>query len=195
VISIDAVTAARRITGRTQIYQLKVQLRKVRPPIWRRLLVPGDMTLAELHEVIQTAMGWTNTHSHEFEIDGVSYGDPDPDWESEAADESKVKLFRVAHEGDRIRYAYDFGDGWEHDVLVEKVAGPEPGNQYPSCVAGRRACPPEDVGGPWGYEAFLAAMSDPKHDEHEHWTEWIGGRFDADEFDLAAVNDALKDFA
>jgi hypothetical protein len=143
VINIDAVAAARRITGRTQIYQLKVQLRKVRPPIWRRLLVPGDMTLTELHEVIQTAMGWTNTHLHEFEIDGVSYGDPDPDWESEFADESKVKLYRVAHDGGRIRYAYDFGDGWEHDVLVEKVAGPEPGNQYPSCVAGRRACPPE----------------------------------------------------
>src|SRR5689334_14234527 len=94
------------------------------------------MTLTELHEVIQTAMGWTNTHSHEFEIDGVSYGDPDPDWESEFADESKVKLYRVAHDGGRIRYAYDFGDGWEHDVLVEKVAGPEPDNDRPHRIAG-----------------------------------------------------------
>lgn len=114
---------SRRITGKTQIYQLKIQLRHVRPPIWRRALVPGEMTLAELHDVIQTAMGWTNTHLHEFEIDDVSYGEPDPEGElDEVADDAKVKLFRVAHEGGRIRYAYDFGDGWEHDVLVEKVA-------------------------------------------------------------------------
>lgn len=156
------------------------------------------MTLADLHDVIQTAMGWTNTHLHEFEIDGVSYGEPDADtdadWDSpEMADESKVQLSRVAHEGDRIRYTYDFGDGWEHDVLVEKVVSPQPGGQYPSCVAGRRSCPPEDVGGPWGYEVFLAGVRDPNHDEQAHWTEWIGGRFEPDEFDLAAVNDALKE--
>ena len=189
------MAAPRRITGKTQIFQLKIQLRNLRPPIWRRVLVPGEMTLAGLHDVIQTAMGWTNSHLHEFEIEGVSYGDPDPDdWGPEFADESKVKLFRVAHQGDRIRYTYDFGDGWEHDVLVEKVARPEPDNDYPSCIAGRRACPPEDVGGPWGYEAFLTAVGDPDHEEHAHWTEWIGGRFDPDELDLAAVNEALKDY-
>ena len=105
MISVYAVAASRRITGRTQTYQLKVQLRNVRPPIWRRLLVPGDITLAELHEVIQTAIGWTNTHLHEFEIDRVSYRDPDPDWESEFADESKVKLSRVAHPATNIRHA------------------------------------------------------------------------------------------
>ena len=187
---------SRRITGKTKIYQLRIQLRHVRPPIWRRALVPGEMTLAELHDVIQTAMGWTNTHLHEFEIDDVSYGEPDPEGElDEVADDAKVKLFRVAHEGGRIRYAYDFGDGWEHDVLVEKVASPQPGSRYPSCIAGRRACPPEDVGGPWGYQEFLAALSDPNHEEHTHWTEWIGGSFDPNELDLAAVNEALKDYA
>jgi hypothetical protein len=104
--------------------------------------VPGEMTLAELHDVIQTAMGWTNTHLHEFEIDDVSYGEPVPEGElDEVADEAKVKLFRVAHEGGRIRYTYAFGDGWEHDVLVEKVASPQARSRYPSCIAGRRACP------------------------------------------------------
>jgi hypothetical protein len=161
-----------------------------------RLLVPGNMTLAGLHDVIQTAMGWTNTHRHEFEIDGVTYGEPDADWDSpETADESKVKLSRLAHERNRIRYTYDFGDGWEHDVVVEKVATPQPTGQYPSCVAGRRACPPEDVGGPWGYQDFLAAVRDRNHAEHAHWTDWIGGHFDPDEFDQVAVNDELKDYA
>ena len=186
----------RRIGAKTQIFQLKIQLRGVRPPVWRRLLVPGEMTLAELHGVVQTAMGWSNSHLHEFEIDGERYGMPDPEGESdEVADEARVPLLRIAGEGTRLRYAYDFGDDWRHDVTVEKVFPPQPGTRYPSCIAGRRACPPEDVGGPWGYQDFLAAVGDPDHEEHQDWLEWVGGRFDPAEFDLAAVDKALDAFA
>jgi hypothetical protein len=188
--------AARRVTAKTRIYQLKVQLREVRPPVWRRVLVPGEMDLAELHEVVQAAMGWTNSHLHEFEAEGARYGVPDPDWDlDEVADESGVRLSRIAGEGSRLRYAYDFGDGWQHDVIVEKVLPRQPGLRYPCCAAGRRACPPEDVGGPWGYEDFLAAVGDPGHDEHEQWDEWAGGGFDPAEFNLPAVNKALEAFA
>jgi hypothetical protein len=190
------VAVVRRVTAKTRIYQLNVRLREVRPPVWRRVLVPGEMNLAELHEVVQTAMGWTNSHLHEFEVDGARYGVPDPDWGlDEVADESRVKLCRVAQEGSRLGYAYDFGDGWVHDVTVEKVAGQQAGTRYPCCVAGRRACPPEDVGGPWGYQDFVVAVSDPGHAEHEQWVEWFGGRFDPAGFDLAAVDEALAAFA
>ncbi len=190
------MAVARRVSAKTRIFQLKIQLRGVRPPVWRRVLVPGEMGLAELHEVVQVAMGWSNSHLHEFEVGGARYGVPDPDWGlGEVADESRVKLFRVAQEGSRLRYAYDFGDGWEHEVTVEKVAGRQPGTRYPRCIAGRRACPPEDVGGPWGYQDFLAAVGDPGHGEHEQWVEWVGGGFDPAEFDVAAVDKALDALA
>lgn len=189
------MASGRRVGAKTRIFQLKIELREVRPPVWRRVLVPGEMTLAELHEVAQTVMGWSNCHLHEFEVGGARYGVPDSDWGWDGvADESGVKLFRVAREGGRLRYAYDFGDGWQHDVTVEKVLAPQPGTRYPRCIAGRRACPPEDVGGPWGYVEFLAAVGDPGHDEHEQWVEWVGGGFDPAEFDLAAVDKALDAF-
>jgi Plasmid pRiA4b ORF-3-like protein len=129
------MAAARRLMAKTRIFQLKVQLRVVRPPVRRRVLVPGEMDLAELHEVVQTAMGWSNSHLHEFEVGGARYGIPDPDWGlDEVADESGVKLSRIVREGSRLRYAYDFGDGWEHDVIVEKVLSREPGARYPGRV-------------------------------------------------------------
>ena len=190
------MAATRWVTDKTRIFQLKIQLRQVRPPVWRRVLVPGEITLAELHDVIQTAMGWSDSHLHEFEVDGTRYGVPDPDWGfDEVADESRVKLIRVTQQGAQLRYAYDFGDGWEHDVSVEKVLGRQPGSRYPCCVAGRRACPPEDVGGPWGYQDFLAAVSNPGHAEHGQSVEWVGGSFDPAEFHLEDVNEALEAFA
>jgi hypothetical protein len=189
------VAGARRIGAKTRIFQLKIQLREVRPPVWRRVLVPGEVDLGELHAVLQTAMGWSNSHLHEFEVDDDRYGVPDPDWGERVADESKVRLFRVAREGSRLRYLYDFGDGWEHDVTVEKVLDPQPGTRYPCCVGGRRACPPEDVGGPPGYEQFLAAVGDPGHAEHEYWTEWTGGDFDPAAFDVDATDKALEESA
>jgi hypothetical protein len=152
----------------------------------------GEIDLAELHEVVQTAMGWTNSHLHEFTVGGARHGVPDPDWGFDAvADESRTTLSQVAQDGSRLRYAYDFGDGWDHDLTVEKVADPEPGTRYPLCVAGRRACPPEDVGGPWGYHEFLVAAGDPGHAEHEQWVRRVGRGFDPAEFDLAAVDKAL----
>lgn len=188
--------AMRRMTAKTQIFQLKIQLLGIRPPVWRRVLVPGDMNLAELHDVIQTAMGWTDSHLHEFDVAGARYGVPYQDWDMDGvADESRVKLFRAAWEGDRLRYDYDFGDGWEHDVKVEKVFDPQPTTRYPCCVGGRRACPPEDVGGPWGYQTFLAAIADAGHDEQEEWVEWVGGGFDPTEFDAAAADKALDPLA
>lgn len=94
-------------------------------------------------------------------------------------------------EGERLTYRYDFGDDWDHLITVEKILAPEPGVRYPRCVAGRRACPPEDVGGPWGYQEFLAAMADPAHDDHQHYRDWIGGTYDAAEFSAAEADEAF----
>ncbi len=190
------MSAARRITARTKIFQLKVQLAHIRPPVWRRILVPGEIDLGELHAVIQTAFGWTDSHLHEFEVGDVRYGTPDPDWgRDDVQDESRAKLSRPVGEGDRFGYTYDFGDNWEHQLTVEKVLDPERLTRYPSCTAGRRACPPEDVGGPWGYEDFLDALADPDHEDHDDRTEWIGGSFDPAAFDIAATNAALEAFS
>lgn len=174
------------------IYQLKVTLRDIRPPIWRRVLVPGSTRLNELHNTLQTAMGWSNTHLHEFEIDDVRYGVPDDDWGFEnVADGSRVRLSKVAGERSKFRYTYDFGDNWRHDIVVEKVLEPEFGVGYPRCVAGKRAAPPEDVGGPWGYGEFLEAMGDPTHERHEELHEWIGQAWDPELFSVESVSEAL----
>jgi hypothetical protein len=187
---------AGHITPKTTIFQLKISLTGVRPPVWRRVLVPGEMTLAELHDVVQVAMGWTDSHLHEFEIGDTSYGVPDVDWgRDDVKDEARTKLVRVSGLGSHLRYTYDFGDDWRHDITVEKVVAPEPGVRYPTCSAGRRACPPEDVGGPWGYPEFIAAVADPKHPDHEHWTEWIGGSFDPNQFDAVATDAVLARLA
>lgn len=155
--------------------------------------MPGEINLGELHGVIQIAFGWESSHLHQFELGTERYGTPDR--ELDVADETRAKLFRLAGEGDRLSYIYDFGDGWVHQVTVEKVVEAEPGTRYPSCTAGRRACPPEDVGGPGGYDGFLQALTDPQHDDHEHWTEWIGESFDPEAFDLDSTDAALAVFA
>jgi hypothetical protein len=188
--------SVRRVTAKTKIFELKIVLQDVRPTVSRRVQVPGETTLAELHEVVQAAMGWTNSHLHEFDINGVRYGQPDPDWDAgEVDDEAKAKLFRIAGLGERLGYVYDFGDGWTHTLTVEKILAPEPAVRYPRCASGRRACPPEDVGGPWGYDGFLEVMADPAHPEHDERIEWIGGPFDPAAFDLDEVNDALASLA
>ena len=187
---------AGRVTSKTKIFEIKIELREVRPAVLRRVQVPGEITLAGLHEVVQVAMGWTDSHLHEFDVDGARYGLPDPDWDTgEVVDEARVKLFRLLGQGDRMNYVYDFGDGWTHRLTVEKVLAAEPGVAYPRCVSGRRACPPEDVGGPWGYDGFLEAMADPAHPEHEQYREWVGGPFDPAAFDLDEVNEELAGLA
>lgn len=173
------------------ILQIKVTLRETKPPVWRRLLLPSNLNLEHLHQILQLAMGWMDCHLHEFEIGGRRYGAKDPDFDG--VDERKVKLRDVLGvKGAKGKYTYDFGDGWEHSLLVEKVLPPEPGKAYPMCVAGKRACPPEDCGGPWGYEEFLEAMADPEHEQHEELSEWIGGEFDPEAFDVDEVNRMLK---
>jgi len=178
-----------------QIYQLKITLNGTRPPIWRRVLVPGDTTLRTLHYILQTVMGWTDSHLHQFVIGGATYGATEYDdaGDLELLTEQRYRLSQVAPKpGARFVYEYDFGDGWDHTVLVEKITPPEPGARYPLCVAGKRACPPEDVGGVWGYEAFLEAIRNPRHPEHDEYREWAGDEFDPDAFDVEAVNDQLR---
>jgi hypothetical protein len=178
---------------KAQVYRLKVTLRDVKPPVWRRIEVPGNVTLAELHSILQTVMCWFDSHLHDFEINGVEYGVPDEEWayDEKVRDESKVRLNKVASEGTKIRYTYDFGDNWRHDVIVEKVGPAEDGVRYPRCLAGKRATPPEDVGGDYGYAEFCEAMADPKHPEHEHYRQWIGRDWDPEFFEVASVNEAL----
>ncbi len=180
---------AKRATG--TIYQLKVTLKDIKPPVWRRLLVP-DCSLAKLHEVIQVAMGWENYHLYDFEVGGEHYTDPRGMADLDMDDASRARLGQLAPEAKaKLRYTYDFGDNWQHEVLVEKVLPPEEGKEYPACIAGKRACPPEDVGGPWGYMEFAEAMKDPEHEQHEEFIEWRG-EFDPEAFDPDAVNKGLR---
>lgn len=174
------------------VYQLKVSLRGIKPPIWRRVQVPGDITLAKLHRALQVVMGWTNSHLHKFSIGGVDYAEPDPDGFLNFQSDRRARLNKVARAMQKFEYEYDFGDSWEHDIVVEKTLQPEPGASYPVCLAGERACPPEDCGGLWGYQDFLEAIMNPAHTEHEAMLTWVGGSFDPETFDLDAVNASLR---
>lgn len=178
--------------SKTPIYRIKVTLRHVAPPIWRRIEVPADIKLGKLHRVLQMAMGWFDSHMHGFRVGHVSYGAPNPDSPDDTKNERNVRLDRIAAEGDTVIYEYDFGDGWEHDLKIEKVLPAEKGNHYPACLAGKRACPPEDCGGPWGYQNLLDALKDPKHENHEEMLEWFGDELDPEAFDLDEVNATLK---
>jgi hypothetical protein len=179
----------------TLVYRLRVELLEIKPLIWRRLLVPADIKLPKLHQCLQLAMGWTNSHLHQFRVGDTHYGVPDPEWpELQMRDERQVRLCDLLGEVQReIVYEYDFGDGWEHRIVLEQA---EPANEfmsYPLCTAGERACPPEDVGGVPGYEEFLKIIGDPKHKEYGQSLLWAGGgAFDPEGFDLNAVNRALR---
>ena len=183
-----------------EIYQLKVTLLETDPPIWRRLLVPGDTTLARLDDVLQAAMGWTDAHTHLFtvELGGavVRYGEPDPEWDFEVYNEHRPRLHHIARQvGARFVYEYDLGDAWEHLVEVEKILPPTDSFPAATCTGGERACPPEDAGGVHGYYEKLAALRDPRHEEHESTKTWmesaIGGPVDPDRFDIGATNATL----
>lgn len=186
-------------TTRTRrTYQLKIGLKSAKPPIWRRVLVPSDIRLDQLHNVIQIAMGWMDCHLHQFiaygRFYGVARGDFAIDLDMDIEDETKVKLHDLLQrEKDSIVYEYDFGDGWEHKITLETVLPADKEQALPVCVKGRRACPPEDCGGIWGYERLLAVLRDPSDPEHQDMLEWVGGPIDPDGFDLDAVNVALSD--
>ncbi len=183
-----------RTTGPS--YQLKITLRGSKPPIWRRLLVPADCKLEALHFAIQDAMGWDNDHLHCFTIDGEEYMGRDPmggKMESEDFDAAKYRLSDVvSHEKAKFTYQYDFGDSWDHTIVVEKIIpDADAGKSGFACLAGKGACPPEDCGGIWSYYRLLAVLQDPKHKEHEDMKEWAG-EIDPDAFDLDAVNKRLR---
>jgi len=187
-----------RIPRGKRLYQFKITLKDIQPPIWRRIQVK-DCYLDKLHEHIQTAMGWTNSHLHQFKIDDTLHGDPDllcEGWQDESSPvnslETKVSTI-VPDDGAQIRfeYEYDFGDGWEHEILFEGCLQAEKGDRYPVCVEGERACPPEDVGGTYGYEEYLEAIADPEHEEHESFMKWRGP-FHPEAFDAAATTRRMR---
>jgi len=176
-------------------FQLKVTLLGTRPPVWRRLIVPADATLDEVHWIIQVAMPWQNSHLHQFHDTDRTTRYSDPEFElEEVEDESGVRVRQVLREPkDRITYEYDFGDSWEHLIQLEKILPPrDDGKRRAECTGGKRAAPPDDVGGVWGYADFVEAIQDPDHERHEELLEWIGGEFDPEAFDSAEVNRWLK---
>ncbi|MCX5975783.1 MAG: plasmid pRiA4b ORF-3 family protein [Coprothermobacterota bacterium] len=181
------------VDSEIQIVQLKIALRESKPSIWRRVMAPGQFSLYKLHKVIQAAMGWTDSHLHQFNINGLTYSIPSSeDWQP-VIDERRHKVIQIAAlEKRKFIYEYDFGDSWMHNITVEKITPPETGVKYPVCIGGKRACPPEDVGGIWGYSEFLAAIRNPKHEEHDSYLEWIGGEFDPEKFNLEQTNRALQ---
>ena len=186
--------AAKSLRGRSVAYVLKVTLREVRPPIWRRVRVAGDLTLRELHHVLQIALGWTDSHLHEFEIAGKRYGMPDPeeDFGEPPLDEQDYELQDLLRKGNRFEYVYDFGDDWRHQIVVEREETPEQSAPKAKCLEGARAVPPEDCGGVYGYAELLETLADPAHERYAELREWVGPYFAPEEFDLVLVNRDLR---
>ncbi|HLP89604.1 MAG TPA: plasmid pRiA4b ORF-3 family protein [Nostocaceae cyanobacterium] len=176
------------------IYQLKISLKHIRPPIWRRIQVASNTTLEQLHSIIQVAMGWYNCHLHSWNIGGVEYGQPAPEYGIDVKNEKNVKLNQVVP-GEKFKflYTYDFGDDWEHQILVEKVLPADSKIKYPICITGKRACPPEDCGGAWGYAELLSIINNPDHPEYEERMDWLDESFDPNEFELEEINAGLED--
>lgn len=187
------MTSAR--TPIRQGWQLRIELLEVTPTVWRRLLIPHDIRLPKLHRVLQTAIGWTNSHLHEFVISGKRYAVSDPEFSAELKqrDERRVVLEKALEPATRcFDYIYDFGDNWHHIVIVEDPYARLDAQKPFLCLAGENACPPEDVGGPHGYGEFLEVLADPTHEEHDHYATWSGGNFDPKRFDRDTVNRALE---
>ena len=173
-----------------QALQFNITLRDVRPAVWRRILISPDATFWDLHVAIQDAMGWDDSHLHDFAFHGNGkekhFGMPSPDgedddrilpgWEHRVSDHVSLK-------SPKMKYWYDFGDDWMHDVVLEKIVDVPAGQKLPSCIGGKQACPPDDCGGPWGYAGLLEALADKKHEEHDDMIEWMGGDdFDPNQF-------------
>jgi len=187
-----------RIPAKDRLYQFKITLKGIDPPIWRRIQT-RDCTLDRLHERIQTSMGWTNSHLHQFVIGGEVYGDIEliyEGWEDQPVpiDSLTTRISQIVPEdGSRFQfeYEYDFGDCWEHEILFEGCMRAEKGTRYPACIEGERACPPEDVGGTYGYQEYLEAMADPNHEEHDGFMQWRGP-FDPEAFSAEKATKAMR---
>jgi hypothetical protein len=189
---------ARRPAAPRNVHRIKVTLRGTKPPVWRRFEVPSDISLSRLHEVIQAGFGWQNYHLFAFETSQGRYGIPDPD--SDDRNAATKKLSAVADwPGDKLRYKYDFGDGWALDIVVEAVAPAGPGTAYPRCTGGKRAGPPEDCGGVWGYSGLLKILASPQHEEHQARLDWLGlasaADFDPEQAGVPEINAALRSLA
>ena len=179
-----------------EIYQLKITLKGAKPPIWRRILIDNSVALPKLHGVIQIVMGWTNSHLHQFIAGDRYYGMPDPNFDfSEVLDEMDYRLNQLLRtEKDSVIYEYDFGDSWEHRITLEIILPFNPESTLPICIKAKGACPPEDVGGIWGYYNFLEALDDQNHPEHEEYKEWIGDDFDPAVYDIEKTNELLSEY-
>lgn len=180
-----------------KIYQLKIHLEPnyLKPPIWRRVLIKSDITFFELHQIIQVVMGWDNSHLWDFNYDNYSITIPseDDDWR-DTVDAKSIKISKLlTKEKDKIDYTYDYGDDWDHKITLEKILAEDKKQIYPVCIKGKRACPPEDCGGSWGYETLLETIANKKHLEHKDMLEWLGDEFDPKQFDIDDVNDCLQD--
>jgi hypothetical protein len=184
----------RVVKAKAPISQLRIELLDVEPAIWRQILVPASIKLHKLHVVLLWTMGWAGGHLHEFVIGRNHFGVPDPDFDSgpPVQGEDRVTLAAALGASKYFTYLYDFGDGWEHRVTVEKTLPPDLALKSPVCLGGANACPPEDVGGPPGYVDFLQAINDPAHEEHEAMLEWCGGSFNPTDFRLDDINAALS---
>lgn len=177
---------------------LKVSLIGSSPLIWRRIVVPGRLHLGKLHKIIQAAMGWKTSHLHEFVIAGKRYTDPtydnfSMDDENESLDQDKVTIVQVTEITDRFEYIYDYGDGWQHEIKIEKIEDPDPRLTLPICFGGANACPPEDCGGLGGYSEFLKNLSKQEVGNSDAAKEydalaWVGGYFDPTSFDPNRIN-------
>src|SRR5664280_3399350 len=195
------ISQIQAIAGKTNapVYQLKVVLIGSKPAIWRRLQVPGNANLVWLHAVLQIAMGWTNSHLHQFKIDGPVYSDTRVHFaefedDPEILEERKFTLQQIApREKSAFGYEYDFGDSWEHEITVEKILPSDAAAATVAlCLDGARACPPEDCGGVWGYDNLLKILKNRKHPEHRSMMEWLGRPLDAEAFDVEKNNIWLR---
>ncbi len=188
---------ARKADAADTVYQLKITLAGTEPPIWRKIQVTGDLTLGDLHRIIQRVMEWMSCHLHEFDIRGIPFGDAELErgpFGDPVGDQEAVHLIELGlTKGMQFLYTYDFGDDWEHIIEVERVLEARPGGRYPLYLGGERAAPPEDVGGTWGYEAALEILKDEDDPEYADWREWLG-EWDPDYIDEADIKAWMKAF-
>ncbi len=183
------------MASQKQVFQFRLSLEGIQPEVWRRVQVPADFTLAQLHRVIQAAMGWLDYHLHEFAVSGHMYGVPDPDYDVDrkVVDDRTVRLRDLnLSPGSRMEHLYDFGDNWRHVLELEDVLPAYGEDAIPLCLGGERATPPEDVGGVFGYEEFLEALSDSSHEEHEQMKSWVGRPFDPKCFSTEEANRRIR---
>ncbi len=179
-----------------RIYQIQIALRRFKPKIWRRILVTENLSLSDFHKIIQTSMGWTNSHLHHFIKDRTYYSPKmaeDDFWDDGYNVDYKKMIISDIMKSvkEKVIYEYDFGDSWEHDIILENILPFDSKLKYPLCTKGKMSCPPEDCGGIWGYADMLEVLKNPKHKEYKELKEWIGEDYDPEYFDINEVNELL----